>query len=46
MPGEGDIKQFKGIKTPYEAGNKPWIMLDTGDYSAEKNVALVLESLI
>jgi sulfate adenylyltransferase len=42
----GEIKDFTGIDDPYEPPQHPEITLDTIDYTATENAALIVRSLI
>jgi len=42
----GEIKSFTGIDDPYEAPEKPELILDTVSHSAEENARVILARLI
>ena len=41
----GEIKDFTGIDAPYEAPEKPEIIVDTGVRSLEESAQLVIDAL-
>ena len=41
----GEIKEFTGIDAPYEAPEKPEIVIDTGALSLEESVQRVIDAL-
>lgn len=41
----GEIRQFTGIDSPYEAPDRPEIAIDTGTLSVEESVATVIDFL-
>jgi len=42
----GEIEEFTGISSPYEAPEDPEMVLDTGEYSVEECVEKVLDLLV
>lgn len=42
----GEIKEFTGISSPFEAPEHPFISIDTSRQSLEKSVALLMEAII
>jgi len=41
----GEVKNFTGISSPYEASSAPELIVDTGTLSLEDSVAKVIELL-
>lgn len=42
----GDLQEFTGIDAPYEAPQNPEVKIDTVQYTAEENSALIIQNLI